>query len=142
MKLMKIKRMVLLIGGMSGIALAAALAQGPNPQPMIVSDLTGTLRIEQPIPCTDDVDQTTPVTGGRIEMSPSEGVDVAGGAKTFVLNRVSVSFAPFSIHRSRSHCGQDANYTEVGVQLARAVTSRRHRSAPAFSGHDSGGRIF
>ena len=84
---------------MSGFALAAALAQGPNVQPMIVSDLTGTLRIEQPIPCTDDVDQTTPVTGGRIEMSPSEGVDVAGGAKTFVLNRVSVSFAAFSIHR-------------------------------------------
>src|SRR6185295_3525053 len=121
MKLMMTKKTLLLIGGMCGIALAAPLAQSPNLQPMIVSNLTGNLRIEQPIPCTDDVDQLTPVTGGRIEMTPAEGVDVSGG-KAFVLTRVSVSFAPFSIHRSCLTVDRTRNYTEVGVQLARAVT--------------------
>jgi hypothetical protein len=55
-------------------------------------------------------------------MSPAEGVDAPGGGKTFVLNRVSVSFAPFSIHRSCLTVDRTRNYTEVGVQLARAVT--------------------
>lgn len=128
---MKTTRKLLLIGGLSGMALATTLAQGPG-QPLVVNNLNGQLRIEQPIPCTDDVDQTTAVTGGRVEISPSEGIDVPGG-KRFVLGRVNVSFAPFSIHRSCLTVDRTRNYTAINVQLARAV---------AFTGVAVGGGVY
>src|SRR2546427_3537190 len=112
------KWMVLLIGGMSGIAAAAALPSSANLSPMVVNDLAGSLRIQQGIPCdNNDVDLTTPVTAGRLEISPSEGIDVPGG-KSFVLTRANVSFAPFQIHRSCLTIDRTRNYTEAGVQVA------------------------
>jgi hypothetical protein len=136
MTLMKTQRKLLVIAGMSGFALTTTLvttlAQVPNLQPMVVHNLTGNLRIEQPIPCTDDVDQFTPVTGGRIEITPSDGIDVPGG-KSFVLSRVNVSFAPFSIHRSCLTVDRTRNYTEISVQLSRAVQ---------FTGVHVGGGVY
>jgi len=129
---MKTKSMLLLIASMSVTGLAAALAQGPTLQPMVVTNLTGGLRIQQGIPCTDDVDQVTPVTGGRIEITPSDGVDVPGG-KAFVLSRVNVAFAPFSIHRSCLTVDRTRSYTEINVQLARAV---------AFTGVPAGASVY
>ena len=112
-----------LLGGVSGVVLAAALAQSADLQPMVVTNLAGNLRIEQDVPCSDDVDQTTPVTAGRFELTPAEGVNVTGG-KEFVLTKANVSFAPFSIHRSCLGFDRTRNYTEVGVQLAQAVSVR------------------
>jgi hypothetical protein len=106
---------------MSGIAAASGLSPIADPEPMIVNNLTGNLRIQQPIPKVDDVDLTTPVIGGRIEITPAEGVNVPGG-KVFALTKVAVSFAGFSIHRSYLTIDRTRTYTEVGVQLARAVT--------------------
>jgi hypothetical protein len=114
------KWMLAVISGVSGIALAAALVHGADAGPMVVTDFTGDLRIEQGVPCADDVDQTTPVTDGRLELSPSEGVDVPGG-KSFVLSRASVSFAPFSIHRSCLGISRTRSYTQIGVQISHAV---------------------
>lgn len=129
---MKTKRTLLAAGGMIVAALVSAAAQVPNLQPMVVTNLTGHLRVEQEIPCTDDVDQTTPVTGGRIEITPSEGVDVPGG-KAFVLSRVTVSFAGFSIHRSCLTVDRTRTYTEINVQLAQAVP---------FTGVHLGGSLY
>ena len=95
--------------------------RGLDLQPMVVRDLTGTLRIQQPIPCTDDVDQTTPVIGGRLELVPALGTNVAGG-KRFALTRADVSFAPFSIHRECGLIGETTSYSEVSVQLGQAVS--------------------
>jgi Thrombospondin type 3 repeat/HYR domain len=125
------KWMLAVMGGTSGIALAAVLAHGADAGPMIVTDLTGDLRIEQGIPCADDVDQTTPVTDGRLEITPSEGVDVPGG-KAFVLTRASVSFAPFSIHRSCLGISRTRSYTQVGVQIGRAVPFTATASGGAY----------
>src|SRR5262245_41429165 len=114
---MKTNWTLLLIGtvGLSGLAPAAASAQGSGPQPLVVPAVSGDLRIEQPLPATcSDIDRTTPVTVGRIEISPAEGTPLLG-LRYFVLTRATVSFAAFSIHRS---CiGQDVtrNYTEVAV---------------------------
>src|SRR2546427_11707865 len=111
MKLMKTRCMLLLIAGMSGIAAASGLSPIADPEPMIVNNLTGNLRIQQPIPKVDDVDLTTPVTGGRIEITPAEGVNVPGG-KVFALTKVAVSFAGFSIHRSYLTIDRTRTYTE------------------------------
>src|SRR6266496_1644510 len=93
--------MLALFGGISGVALAATLAGSADLQPMVITDLAGTLRIEQGMPCAPDVDQTTPVSRGRLEIGPVDGIDVLGG-KLFTLTRATVFFAPFSISGS---CG-------------------------------------
>jgi len=118
---MKTKWMVLVLGGVSGIALTAAVARSADLQPLVVTGLAGALRIQQSVPCGSDVDQTTPVTSGRIEISPATGIDVPGG-KRFVLTRANVTFAPFSISRSCLGVSETRNYTEIGVQLAQ-ITS-------------------
>jgi hypothetical protein len=75
------------------------------------------------------VDQTTPVTGGRFELTPSEGIDVPGG-KRFMLSRGNVSFAPFSISRSCATIDRTRNYTSVGVQLARSASITALETGP------------
>jgi hypothetical protein len=123
MRIMKKKTMMLLLTGglLSAAALATTLAVSADVQPATATNLTGTLRIQQGIPCDNDVDQTTPVTGGRIQLTPAEGIDVAGG-KQFTLTTVQVTFAPFSITRSCLGFSQTRSYSEIGVQLARSVT--------------------
>src|SRR5437773_4139287 len=118
---MTTKRILLLTGALGAVALTAVTAGSADLQPMVVTSLTGTLRIQQGVPCADDVDQTTPITAGRLELTPSQGVDVIGG-KRFALSRVSVSFAPFSIHRDCLGFGDTRSYTAIGVQLAHAVS--------------------
>ena len=129
---MKTKWTIEVAGGLCGVALTAALAQGADLQPLVVTDLAGALRIQQGIPCGHDVDQTTPVAHGRIELTPATGIDGPDG-KRFVLTRASLSFAPFSIFRSCLGQSETKNYTEVGVQLAH-ITS--------FTATPTGGGIF
>jgi hypothetical protein len=117
---MTTKWVLALIGGVSGIVLATTLVQTADLQPMVVTNLGGTLRIQQGVPCADDVDHTTPVIGGRFELTPAEGIDI-GADKQFVLTLATVSFQPFSIHRSCLGFDRTRNYTEVGVELAQAV---------------------
>ncbi len=126
---MTTKRMLLLTGALSAVALTAVTAGSADLQPMVVGGLTGTLRIQQGIPCADDVDQTTPITAGRLELTPSQGVDVIGG-KRFALSRVSVSFAAFSIHRDCLGFGDTRSYTDIGVQLAHAVSFTALETSP------------
>jgi len=91
-------------------------------RPMVVTNLTGTLHIEQGIPCNNnDVDQTTPVTGGRLQFTPAEGVDVTGG-KRFALIRADVFFGNFSISRSCLGFSQTRSFTQVAVQLDHVVS--------------------
>jgi hypothetical protein len=134
MKLMKTKWTLLLIGVLGGIAPTAPLAQGPDLPPMVVSNLTGDLRVQQSTPATcNNVDQTTPVTQGRLEITPAEGVDVPGG-KFFVLTRANVSFEAFSIHVSclGGTVSRTRSYTNVDVQLGRAVSFTASPSAPGI----------
>ncbi len=128
---MKTKWMILLLG-LSGGALAVTSARSTDFQPLVVNNPTGTLRIQQSVPCADDVDQTTPVTSGHIEISPATGIDVPGG-KQFALTRAGLGFAPFSISRTCFLDTETRNYTEVGVQLGH-VTS--------FVATPAGGGIF
>jgi hypothetical protein len=105
--------------GLGALSLAASLAQSADLQPMVVGNFTGQLHIHQGIPC-GSVDKTTPIAAGVLELTPAEGLDVAGGKK-FILTRAQVSFAPFSISGSCSGFGDTRNYTAVGSQLDRAV---------------------
>ena len=121
------------LGVLGAIAAGSARARGADLQPMAVTDLSGQLRIQQGVPCADDVDQTTPVTGGRIEIAPADGVNVAGG-KSFTMSRMGVFFAPFSVHRDCLGVGDTRNYTEVGAQLGGSVVFTGATTAPGVFG--------
>ena len=121
---MKTKLMMLIaaLGAAATLDSTSVLHAGAPPlQPMIVNGVTGSLRIQQSLPGTcDNVDQNTPITSGRLELSPAEGIDVAGG-KQLTLTRAVATFAPFKIER---HCmTQDVikNYSQVAVQLNRSA---------------------
>ena len=121
--------LLLLTGGLSVIALRTTTAGSSDLQPMVVKNLTGDLRMQQGIPCDNDVDQTTAVTQGRLELTPALGVDVPEG-KRFALTRADVSFAPFSIHRDCLGFGETRHYTEIGVHLGRAVFFTATQAGP------------
>ena len=128
---MKTKWMLVVIGGLIGIAVAAPPAQSADLQPMFFNVIRGELGIQQNIPC-GIVSQTTPAAQGRLEIAPAAGIDVPGG-KRFVLTRVSVAFAPFSITASCAGFSETRNYTEVGVQLGQAVAFiATHTSTPGL----------
>src|SRR5882672_4252070 len=120
MKLMKTKWTLLVVGSASGIVLAAALAHTADLQPMIVTSVTGTLHIQQKLPCQGSADKKTPVIDGRLEMTPAQGIDVAGG-KFFALTRMNISFAPFSVSGSCLGVSEKRTYTAVSVQLGKAA---------------------
>jgi hypothetical protein len=120
--MMTTKSTVLSFGAAASVAIASAIAYSADLRPSVVTNITGTLRIQQGIPCDDDVDQTTPATGGRMELSPSEGIAVGGGGRAFTLTRMNVSFAPFSVHRSCGPYSETRSYGDSYVQITHAVS--------------------
>jgi hypothetical protein len=117
---MKTKWM-LLSGVLMAAAPAAAQAATVNRRPLVVTNLTGELRIEQSLPAAcGDVDQATQVTGGRMEITPAEGYEVTDGRR-FDLTSATVTFAPFLIRRSCYLQSEVRDYTALAVQLGVAA---------------------
>ncbi len=132
---------ILLAAGATGVGAWLAAFSGTTPTlaqsigllPMVVNQVTGELAIHQSLPGTcSNVNQTAAVTKGRIEISPSEGVDIPGG-KSFVLTRANISFAPFRIERHCMTKDFDKTFADVNVQL---------RGAVPFTGEPSGSDVF
>ena len=108
--------------GIGALLFAATLAPTLDLQPMHVTNLTGGLRVQQGVPCDDNIDLTTPVTGGRIELAPAEGVPTSGGGRFFVMTRATLSFAGFQVSRSCLEFTRTRTYTEIKVQVTRTVS--------------------
>jgi hypothetical protein len=130
---MTTKWMRLATAGAAALVAAASLARGGDLQPAIVPSVTGNLHINQPLPLDcDAVVRDVAVTGGHLEFTPADGVDIAGG-KSFVLTRANMSFAPFHIQASCHGESGDEDFSTVSVQLAHA--------AP-FTGAALGGGVY
>lgn len=131
---MKTKHMLLAAGGLSAIVLAAGglsgialLAQSAPPpidhRPLVVTNLGGTLRLIQAVPCNQVVDVTTAVAGGRAELTPSEGIpDARTGGKTFTMISLTLLYEPFRAVGDCEGFRDSHNVSEIGVRLAGAVT--------------------
>ena len=128
---MNAKRMLLSIGGLASLALAASHVSGAVLQPMVVTNLTGNLHVAQGIPC-GTAESDSAITGGRIEITPANGIDVPGG-KQFMLTRANLSFAPFNVSGSCFGFGDTRHYTNIDVRLGNAVS---------FTATDLGGGVF
>ena len=117
------------------IAIVAAVAAAATPvwaQSSFVTNLTGTLHIQQHIPCNGLIDKVTPVTGGQLQLSPAEGIDVPGG-KSFTLTDGHVTFGSFSASGSCLGISATRTYQAIGVQVAKAVS---------FTAAAAGGNVY
>ena len=117
------KWMTGLVAGVGGAALlAVSLSGSTDLTPLVINSPTGTLHVEQGVPCAANVDLTTPITGGRIELTPSEGIDVGGGNKRFGLTRLNLFFESFTVSRDCLGIGETRSYTEINAELSRTVS--------------------
>jgi hypothetical protein len=97
----------------------------------LVTSLSGSLHIEQDVPC-GSVDKFTPVSGGEMSLSPAEGINVPGG-KSFTLTQGNVTFESFSVSGSCLGISRTRSYKAIGVQIAKAVS---------FTGVAGGGNVY
>ncbi len=100
---------------------AVGAARGDDILPAFVTGLSGNLHIEQHIPCGGLVVRNSAVTGGRMALVPSEGVDVSGN-KLFVLTSVTLTFQDFTASGSCGPFSNTSTYKGVGAELAQSVT--------------------
>jgi hypothetical protein len=120
---------LLVTAAFGGFVAVAASAAATDLTPAIVTNLSGSLHIVQVVPCDDNIDQTTPVTGGRIELTPAEGVP-DGDGRRFTLTRIQISFAPFTIDKWCHGIHETRDYQKFSVQLANAVSFTAIPSSP------------
>src|SRR5436190_6699774 len=118
---MKTKWILLVVAGLSVIVAPAAVARTIDLQRWVATPLTGNLHIFQEIPVCSNLEFDTPVSGGKIEITPAEGVP-AGSNKVFTFTRMTVFFGGFHTHVSCLASTDDETFSEIGAQLARAVT--------------------
>ena len=114
---MKTKRLLMALA-MSAIALSAPRANAIGFRPFIVVDPTGSVRIQQALPCGDDLDITQSIIGGRIEVAFTS----TRIPPTFNLTKMDLLLAPFSVRRQCRGIDATAEFYEIGIRLASAVS--------------------
>ena len=113
---------LVLLGALLAALPAATEAADVNLQPLIVTNLSGELRVEQDLPSDcGDVNQATAVAGGRLELTPAEGYETSGGGRRFDLVQATVNFAPFLIRRSCFGQSEVRDYTALTIKLGVAA---------------------
>jgi hypothetical protein len=115
---MNTKQTILVATAVSAIVLSAHLAHAQGQRPLIVTEPTGTVRIQQALPCGDPLDGALPIAGGRIEVTPAS-VD---GQILFNLTRLDLFVTPFSVRRACLGVDATAAFSEIGITLASGVT--------------------
>jgi hypothetical protein len=118
---MKTNWRLLVVCGTAALLAGADAAPAADAVPAIIPAISGHLRVVQHTPCNGLVDLTTPVTGGRIDLLPAEGVDVSDD-KFFALTRVTVRIDDFSAHAECLGIGETHTYTDIGAELAAPVS--------------------
>jgi hypothetical protein len=103
----------------TGILSASVLSASPATAApaQIITDLAGTVHIQQAVPCGELVDVTTSIAEGRMEITPQMTRD----GVFFDLTRMDMFLSPFSVERSCKGMRAVASFTEIGVRLAGAV---------------------
>jgi hypothetical protein len=105
---------------------AAALAHAADPQPLILADVSGAVRIQQQLPCGNTLDLRTSIVRGYMQMTVFE---VSRGEVLVDLTRLNMFLAPFRVEANCNGVRGSVDFREVGVQLASAVRFKA-RSSP------------
>ena len=112
---MKTMLTLFVAGILSASALTASPATAASAQ--IITQVVGTVHIQQAVPCGDPVDVTASIADGRMEITPQMTRD----GVFFDLTRLNLFLSPFSVQRACMGIRAVADFTEVGVRLAGAV---------------------
>lgn len=132
---MKTIRTLLVAGIWSASVLSASPANAATPlapapsSAQIMTDLGGTVHIQQSVPCGDPVDLNSSITQGRMEITPR----MLGDKVFFDLTRLDVFLTPFSVGRACGGISAVADFSEIGVRLAGAVRFQG-QAAPSTNG--------
>ena len=119
---MNTKRMLLVIAVIAlAIAGLARTARATDFRPAVIERPTGTLDVEQDIPCDNHISRIVAVSGGGIALSPALGTDLSVN-KIFSLIRLHVTFDGFGASGDCGAVRASVSYSEIGVQLERAVS--------------------
>jgi hypothetical protein len=108
------------------VAAVGLATEGRAAGNMVVEHPSGQLRIQLSIPLASDVDQTTPITAGRIEIAPGEGVAVPGG-RYFVLTLANLRFGDFTIDR---WVFEAQHFRDVALQAHEVVPFTAQTASP------------
>jgi hypothetical protein len=89
-----------------------------RPQPLTVSTVAGSVRIQQELPCENKLDLATPIAEGRVDMTwqQTSRTDVL-----FDLMKMTMFLTPFHVDASCNEIRGSVDFREVGIQLASAV---------------------
>jgi hypothetical protein len=107
-------------GILGAIVLSATVATAYVPS-LVFESLGGSLQIAQSVPCGDEVNVSTPIAGGRMEVIPLVGMRTGGVEAGFHLTRLDVSFAPFAVQHSCKGLRAAVEYRAIGVKLTKGV---------------------
>ena len=119
----------LLAGTVMAIVLSAPSAQA-QVRGLTLTNLKGTLHVTQGVPCGGVVEATTSIAGGRMDVTPLLSRSDAIGPVQFHLSRLEMFYTPFSVQHSCHGIEATADFREIGVRLANAVTFRGDPISP------------
>jgi hypothetical protein len=132
---MKTKRMLLLVGVVATFVLSAPRVSAIVSRPLVVIDPAGTVRIQQGLPCGDDLDITRRIVSGRIDVTKSTIPSTAGPVQVmFNLTRMELFLEPFSVQRKCRGIDATAEFYEIGLRLAAGVVFPAEEVGPPESG--------
>jgi hypothetical protein len=112
------KKQLLMAVAVGAIALSVPTAHALGFQPMVVVDPTGSVHIQQALPCGDNLDITRSIVGGRIEVAFTS----TRIPPTFSLAKMDLFLAPFSVRRQCKGVEATAEFYEIGIRLASPVS--------------------
>ena len=132
---MKTHLTLLVAAVLSAIAWTGSPARAAGQQPLVITDLRGSVRIQLKLPCGDPVDETTSIGAGRMEIKPeiiTRELEIVSAI--FDLTRLDVFLTPFAVHRACDGVDATAAFREIGLRLAGAVRFPGERVGAPGSG--------
>jgi hypothetical protein len=106
---------------LSAIVLSAPVALALT-QSVVFTNLRGTLRVLQGVPCGGVVDVTTSIADGRMEITQvPDSRDTVPGTALFDLTRLEMFMTPFTAEHECLGVKGTVDFKEIGVRLASGV---------------------
>lgn len=131
---MKTKRTLLMLGAVATIAVSMPRVHAIVFPPLLVTDPTGTVRIQQGLPCGDDLDITRRIIGGLISVTPSF---IPGGDRApqvwFNLTKLELFLEPFSVQRKCKGVEANAEFYQIALRLAAGLVVQGEEVGPPGS---------
>jgi hypothetical protein len=113
---MKTKRTLLVTGFVSAMLLSWTLVKAAD-QSLTITDLSGTVRIQQGVPCGQIVDVNATIQQGLLKLNSQ----LVGEDTFFDLTRLDMFLEPFEVEVTCMNMGATVKFNEIGIKLVGGV---------------------